>query len=101
MNELSERINTMVTPRRPHEAEPDDDKWPFDVKLPDHLTQRLHLNGQLKDYQVKGLQWLVGLYEARLNGTLADEMGLGKTIQTIALLLGFLCTTWNVNELGK
>jgi SWI/SNF-related matrix-associated actin-dependent regulator of chromatin subfamily A member 2/4 len=44
------------------------------------------VNGKLKEYQVKGLQWLVSLYNNNLNGILADEMGLGKTIQTIALL---------------
>ncbi|KAI9331980.1 SNF2 family N-terminal domain-containing protein [Pilaira anomala] len=42
--------------------------------------------GKLKDYQVKGLQWMVSLYNNRLNGILADEMGLGKTIQTISLI---------------
>ena len=42
--------------------------------------------GQLKEYQISGLQWLVSLYNNNLNGILADEMGLGKTIQTIALL---------------
>ncbi|CAG8484587.1 16170_t:CDS:10 [Acaulospora morrowiae] len=42
--------------------------------------------GTLKDYQVKGLQWMVSLYNNRLNGILADEMGLGKTIQTISLV---------------
>ncbi|CAG8520564.1 11124_t:CDS:10 [Diversispora eburnea] len=42
--------------------------------------------GVLKDYQVKGLQWMVSLYNNRLNGILADEMGLGKTIQTISLI---------------
>uniref|UniRef100_A0A4W3GS33 SWI/SNF related BAF chromatin remodeling complex subunit ATPase 4a n=1 Tax=Callorhinchus milii TaxID=7868 RepID=A0A4W3GS33_CALMI len=35
---------------------------------------------------VKGLEWLVSLYNNNLNGILADEMGLGKTIQTIALI---------------
>lgn len=30
--------------------------------------------GQLKDYQVKGLQWMISLYNNRLNGILADEM---------------------------
>ncbi|XP_041475495.1 transcription activator BRG1-like isoform X1 [Lytechinus variegatus] len=44
------------------------------------------VNGTLKEYQVKGLQWLVSLYNNNLNGILADEMGLGKTIQTIALI---------------
>ncbi|XP_029595223.1 transcription activator BRG1-like isoform X2 [Salmo trutta] len=44
------------------------------------------INGQLKQYQIKGLEWLVSLYNNNLNGILADEMGLGKTIQTIALI---------------
>lgn len=44
------------------------------------------VNGQLKEYQVKGLEWMVSLYNNNLNGILADEMGLGKTIQTIALI---------------
>ncbi|RUS34814.1 hypothetical protein BC938DRAFT_478366 [Jimgerdemannia flammicorona] len=44
------------------------------------------LGGTLKEYQIKGLQWMVSLYNNRLNGILADEMGLGKTIQTISLI---------------
>ncbi|XP_075508826.1 LOW QUALITY PROTEIN: chromatin-remodeling ATPase INO80 [Primulina tabacum] len=43
-------------------------------------------NGSLKEYQLKGLQWLVNCYEQGLNGILADEMGLGKTIQAMAFL---------------
>lgn len=39
------------------------------------------VGGELKEYQLKGLQWMVSLYNNRLNGILADEMGLGKTIQ--------------------
>ena len=42
--------------------------------------------GTLKDYQLKGLQWMISLYNNNLNGILADEMGLGKTIQTISLI---------------
>merc|ERR1719295_2015109 len=44
------------------------------------------VGGTLKEYQVKGLEWMVSLYNNALNGILADEMGLGKTIQTIALI---------------
>lgn len=44
------------------------------------------VNGKLKEYQIKGLEWLVSLFNNNLNGILADEMGLGKTIQTIALI---------------
>ena len=32
--------------------------------------------GDLKEYQMSGLQWLVSLYNNKLNGILADEMGL-------------------------
>jgi ATP-dependent helicase STH1/SNF2 len=32
------------------------------------------VGGKLKGYQVKGLQWMVSLYNNRLNGILADEM---------------------------
>ncbi|PAN49661.1 hypothetical protein PAHAL_9G464500 [Panicum hallii] len=42
--------------------------------------------GVLKEYQLKGLQWLVNCYEQGLNGILADEMGLGKTVQAMAFL---------------
>lgn len=37
------------------------------------------VGGRLRDYQVDGYKWLVGLYENGLNGILADEMGLGKS----------------------
>ncbi|XP_016409318.1 putative global transcription activator SNF2L1 [Sinocyclocheilus rhinocerous] len=46
-------------------------------------------NGALRDYQIRGLNWMISLYENGINGILADEMGLGKTLQTIALL-GYL-----------
>ena len=44
------------------------------------------VGGTLKEYQLKGLQWMLSLYNNNLNGILADEMGLGKTIQTISLI---------------
>lgn len=36
------------------------------------------LEATLKEYQLKGLNWLGNLYEQGINGILADEMGLGK-----------------------
>ncbi|PKU84185.1 DNA helicase INO80 [Dendrobium catenatum] len=54
-------------------------KFPFLLKHP------------LREYQHIGLDWLVTLYDKRLNGILADEMGLGKTIMTIALLAHLAC----------
>lgn len=44
------------------------------------------LQAKLKDHQMKGLNWLVNLYNQGINGILADDMGLGKTVQSIALL---------------
>ncbi|CAI5438390.1 unnamed protein product [Caenorhabditis angaria] len=44
------------------------------------------MNAVMRDYQVAGLNWMLALQKAGLNGILADEMGLGKTIQTISLL---------------
>ncbi|CAK9437972.1 uncharacterized protein LODBEIA_P23500 [Lodderomyces beijingensis] len=44
------------------------------------------VGGTLKEYQMKGLEWMVSLYNNNLNGILADEMGLGKTIQSISLV---------------
>lgn len=49
----------------------------------------------LREYQHIGLDWLVTMYERKLNGILADEMGLGKTIQTIALLAHLACEKGN------
>ncbi|XP_066144904.1 helicase domino isoform X1 [Euwallacea fornicatus] len=58
-------------------------KVPFLLKLP------------LREYQHIGLDWLVTMYDRKLNGILADEMGLGKTIQTIALLAHLACEKGN------
>ena len=52
------------------------------------------LQVQLKEYQLKGLNWLVNLYEQGINGILADEMGLGKTVQSISVM-GYLAEKYN------
>lgn len=52
----------------------------IDISQPEMLTTKL------KEYQLKGLNWLVNLYEQGINGILADEMGLGKTIQSISVM---------------
>jgi len=41
--------------------------------------------GEMRDYQVSGLNWLISLHENGISGILADEMGLGKTLQTISV----------------
>ena len=51
------------------------------VRQPRMLTA-----GSLRDYQLVSLNWMISLYNNRLNGILADEMGLGKTVQVCALI---------------
>ena len=36
--------------------------------------------GQMRPYQLEGLNWMIRLYDHGMNGILADEMGLGKTL---------------------
>ncbi|KAM0347147.1 hypothetical protein ACHAPU_005087 [Fusarium lateritium] len=57
-------------------------------RVREEVTEQANMlvGGRLKEYQVKGLQWMISLYNNNLNGILADEMGLGKTIQTISLI---------------
>ncbi|CAF4704717.1 unnamed protein product, partial [Rotaria sp. Silwood2] len=57
------------------------------IREPITEQSNMLVGGQLKPYQLQGLEWLVSLYNNNLNGILADEMGLGKTIQTIALIV--------------
>lgn len=78
-----------------------------DTSAPAVVQPRI-FRGSLKPYQLKGLSWLVNLYDQGINGILADEMGmflahthtlslymhepfvallgLGKTIQSIAFM---------------
>ncbi|RDB15389.1 ISWI chromatin-remodeling complex ATPase ISW2 [Hypsizygus marmoreus] len=44
------------------------------------------INGEMRVYQIQGLNWMVALHHNGLNGILADEMRLGKTLQTISFL---------------
>lgn len=44
------------------------------------------IKGELRPYQLRGVKWLISMYQNGLNGILADQMGLGKTVCPI------LCT---------
>ena len=59
------------------------------------IPQPKMLRCQLKEYQIKGLNWLANLYEQGINGILADEMGLGKTVQSISVM-AYLAETHNI-----
>lgn len=56
------------------------------------------VGGDLKEYQLAGLQWMVSLYNNKLNGILADEMGLVRVycqfvspyILSLSIVLTFL-----------
>ncbi|ROQ78150.1 SNF2 family DNA or RNA helicase [Streptomyces sp. CEV 2-1] len=51
------------------------------------LGQPAALTATLRDYQLRGLNWLHTMTSLGLGGCLADDMGLGKTITLIALHL--------------
>ncbi|MEU0233947.1 MULTISPECIES: DEAD/DEAH box helicase [unclassified Streptomyces] len=51
------------------------------------VAQPAALAATLRDYQVRGLDWLHRMTSLGLGGCLADDMGLGKTITVIALHL--------------
>ncbi|KAF7294468.1 hypothetical protein MKEN_01439300 [Mycena kentingensis (nom. inval.)] len=63
------------------EAAADGDDQPFVFE-----TSPSFINGEMRSYQLQGLNWMVSLHHNGLNGILADEMGLGKTLQTISFL---------------
>ena len=52
------------------------------------LKQPKTINSEftMRDYQLKGISWLVDRYDHGISSILADEMGLGKTLQTIAFI---------------
>ena len=60
----------------------------------DNLPQPTILQGKLKGYQLKGMNWLASLYNQGINGILADEMGLGKTVQSIAFMAHLAEVCW-------
>jgi len=45
--------------------------------------------GEMRQYQLEGLEWLKSLWMNGLCGILADEMGLGKTVQAISMIAFF------------
>ncbi|KAL7274633.1 transcriptional regulator [Rhizina undulata] len=77
--------------QEPESDEEDDEKVDYYAvahRIQETISEQpaMLTGGKLKDYQLKGLQWMISLYNNNLNGILADEMGLGKTIQTISLI---------------
>ncbi|MFD2489178.1 DEAD/DEAH box helicase [Amycolatopsis jiangsuensis] len=74
------------------EVEVRTDGWLEDLRVrlsaaPEPVPNPPGLAAQLRDYQLRGLQWLDTVTATGLGGCLADDMGLGKTITLIALHL--------------
>ncbi|MFD9329346.1 SNF2-related protein [Streptomyces sp. NPDC060065] len=58
-----------------------------DPEAQEPVGQPAALAATLRDYQLRGLNWLARMTSLGLGGCLADDMGLGKTITLIALHL--------------
>lgn len=102
---VSSALNTVTSEDQPSEEDVDVIDTDRNVKAGDLLEGQRQYNsaihsieekvteqpsmlqgGELRQYQIEGLQWMLSLFNNNLNGILADEMGLGKTIQTISLI---------------
>lgn len=92
MNETQPKANAGAQRRRKTEKEEDAELLDDEQDTPtitEFTESPSYVHGELRPYQIQGLNWLVSLYENNLSGILADEMGLGKTLQTISFL-GYL-----------
>ena len=56
------------------------------MKPPEAFVQPEGLGCALREYQKRGVEWLMFLHENGFGGLLCDDMGLGKTHQVMALM---------------
>ncbi len=68
------------------------DSWPglagfLEMRPPERVAALPGFSSVLRDYQQKGLEWLMFLYENHLGGLLCDDMGLGKTHQIMGVMV--------------
>ncbi|CAO1612547.1 unnamed protein product [Jaminaea pallidilutea] len=56
------------------------------VRMTEQPSYLSTTGGQLKEFQMTGLNWLAYLWSQGESGILADEMGLGKTVQSVAFM---------------
>ncbi|KAI9089924.1 hypothetical protein K1719_028894 [Acacia pycnantha] len=86
-NKASTAVDAMLT--RSKESESNEDMNLTEEERTDKEQKKLiplFTGGNLKQYQMQGVEWLISLWLNGLNGASADQMGLGKTIQTIGFL---------------
>ncbi|CAI7677127.1 unnamed protein product [Penicillium discolor] len=77
-----------IHPRKPKELQSrlkDARREEFDESLMMTAQPALVTGGQLMEYQLDGVNWLLYMFFTRKNAILADDMGLGKTIQVLTL----------------
>ncbi|MEJ2642515.1 MAG: DEAD/DEAH box helicase [Desulfosarcinaceae bacterium] len=60
----------------------------LDLKPAEALPPLTGLTSTLRNYQLRGTEWLWFLYENHFGGLLCDDMGLGKTHQVMAFAVG-------------
>lgn len=64
---------------RKTEQEEDEELLAEEVQTPSVFrfeeSPRYIKGGEMRDYQIRGLNWMISLYENGINGILADEMG--------------------------
>ncbi|KAL6759340.1 P-loop containing nucleoside triphosphate hydrolase protein [Haematococcus lacustris] len=82
-----DKLKMFVTEEVVETIEKESAAAPTDYAIPEPVQEQpSSIRGEMREYQVAGLQWLVRQYDHGINAILADEMGLGKTLQTIAFL---------------
>lgn len=88
---VQERETTGGRNARTRKTEGEEDKEMMESQERGKTTVRLmkqppSVTGEMRRYQLEGLNWLINLHDNNINGILADEMGLGKTLQSLSLL---------------
>lgn len=78
----SANVKTVGRGRKKKLVVRDDDEEHFASKSHEFTKSPEFINGEMRDYQIAGLNWMIKLHENGLNGILADEMGLVSRINT-------------------
>jgi chromodomain-helicase-DNA-binding protein 1 len=81
VKQFQQRLNSKILPSLSSNYGPSRPRFEKLVTQPKFIK-----NGELRDFQLTGLNWMAFLWSRNENGILADEMGLGKTVQTVSFL---------------
>ncbi|KAI9091778.1 SNF2 family N-terminal domain-containing protein [Phlyctochytrium arcticum] len=76
-----DRQNSQQVPSRSEQFKPDHRPPYKPFREADFLT-----GGELREFQLIGVNWMADMWHRNENGILADEMGLGKTVQTVSFI---------------